>query len=354
MRRHRIILLLGLTMVLAGLVGFFILKSLSTATEQEVISRSLDHPPEQPVVVIPLEGPIAESKAEVSGLAWHGNYLILLPQYPRRLSQLADGALFGLHKDDILAHLNGTINSPLKPMEIPITTGGFERNIPGFEGFEAIDILDKQVFLTIEARKGLSMMGYVIKGNIASDLRAITLDPSTLTENPPQTNNSNKSDESLLIVDNAIITLYEVNGWEINPNPHATMFNFDLRLKETVSLPQIEYRVTDASALDEQERFWVINYYYPGDKDLEPGRDSLSERYGEGATHAQAKTVERLLELKLTPDGIVLTDRPPIQLQLLGDKNSRNWEGLVRLGNLGFLLITDKHPETILGFVSIP
>ena len=52
------------------------------------------------------------------------------------------------------------------------------------------------------------------------------------------------------------------------------------------------------------------------------------------------------------PMGIVLTETPPIQLEL--GPESRNWEGLVRLEDRGFLLMTDKFPGTILGFVGVP
>jgi len=34
---------------------------------------------EQPITLIPLTGSVSDSSAEVSGLAWHGNFLILLP-----------------------------------------------------------------------------------------------------------------------------------------------------------------------------------------------------------------------------------------------------------------------------------
>jgi hypothetical protein len=50
---------------------------------------------------------------------------------------------------------------------------------------------------------------------------------------------------------------------------------------------------------------------------------------------------------------IVLVDSPPMQMELLGStqNDARNWEGLVRLDNRGFLLVTDEHPKTILGFI---
>ena len=40
------------------------------------------------------------------------------------------------------------------------------------------------------------------------------------------------------------------------------------------------------------------------------------------------------------------------QLKLIDDQNARNWEAIARLDNLGYLLATDKYPETIFAFVS--
>ena len=64
--------------------------------------------------------------------------------------------------------------------------------------------------------------------------------------------------------------------------------------------------------------------------------------------------VERLLAFQFTEDGIVLAPLAPIQLQLLPDDEARNWEGIARLDERGFLLVTDKFPETILAFVANP
>jgi hypothetical protein len=36
----------------------------------------------QSAVIIPLSGPIDSKQAELSGLAWIGDTLVLLPQYP--------------------------------------------------------------------------------------------------------------------------------------------------------------------------------------------------------------------------------------------------------------------------------
>ena len=126
-------------------------------------------------------------------------------------------------------------------------------------------------------------------------------------------------------------------------------FDFDLGSLPSVSFPTIEYRITDATQLDGCDRFWAINYFYEGDRDLLPTREPLVVRYGRGRTHRQQPTVERLVEFTYSAQGIALTDTAPIQLALIGA--GRNWEGIARLDDQGFLIATDKFPETLIGFV---
>ena len=58
-----------------------------------------------------------------------------------------------------------------------------------------------------------------------------------------------------------------------------------------------------------------------------------------------------LLEFKLLEDKIIRTERQPINIKLSEFGDSRNWEGIVRLDDIGFLIATDKFPGTILAFL---
>ena len=69
---------------------------------------------EQPVTLIPLNGPIAHEDAELSGLAWQGDNLILLPQYPDRFGK-DDGILFSIPKSVILDVVDGKSKGPITP-----------------------------------------------------------------------------------------------------------------------------------------------------------------------------------------------------------------------------------------------
>lgn len=304
---------------------------------------------EQPVTVLDLTGPIAVPEAELSGLGWHGETLILLPQYPERFGE-GDGGLFALPKTDILGALDGT--TPLEPSLVALNAPGLKESIPNFQGYESITFKGDRVFLTIEAGEGTDMHGYIVSGEIAADSSEITLDTSNVVEIPMAFPSDNHTDEAIIIEKDFVMTLFEINGAGLNSAPVAHAFDFELNPQGTVTIPNLEYRLTDAAA-DSGNDFWVINYFFPGDTDLTPNVDPLAQKYGEGPTHAQQDQVERLVKMTYTPNGITLADTAPIQLSLDGD-TARNLEGLVVLDEQGFLLVTDKFPSTLLMFVPKP
>lgn len=311
-----------------------------------------DAPPEQPLTLIPLTEPAASASSQFSGADWYGQVLVLLPQYPEVFEGGPQGALMMLPEAEILACLDAADCQPLDPQPLPFFAEGLKDAVPGFEGFEAIAFDGDTVYLSIEARALNGMQGYIIRGQVLPDLAGITLDMGSLTPVDPQAKLSNMSDEALLVTPDGLLSFYEANGANINPQAVAHRFDADLQPLAALPLPALEYRLTDASHLDENNRFWVINYLYPGDaKKLDLAPDALAAKYGQGASHAASSVVERLVEMEWTPQGIVLTDRAPIQLQLLPDNQARNWEGLVRLPGRGFLLVTDSFPGTLLAFV---
>ncbi|HEC62039.1 MAG TPA: hypothetical protein ENI27_07280 [bacterium] len=325
----------------------------NTAPTLPTTARIAEPVSEQPVTVIPLAGQIAASQAEISGLTWYGNYLILLPQYPSRFGTKGAAAVFALPKTDILAFLDGETSQPLDLIKIPFISPELATMVRGYEGFESIAFIGDIAFLTIESKPG-AMSGYLMTGEIKPDLSELRVDTNNLTEILPQADLSNMSDESIIAAGEYLVTIYEANGANVNPNPTAHIFDpVTLQTKETIPFPNIEYRVTDATSVDEAGRFWMINYFFTGDTKIKPATDILAEQFGEGPTHAQYDTVERLVEFQFSQTAITMTGTPPIQLEI-NDDHARNWEGIVRLDSRGFLLATDKYPETILGFVPLP
>jgi hypothetical protein len=277
--------------------------------------------------------------------------LILLPQYPDRFGK-EDGALFAISKQQILDFLDKRSIQPITPSFVPFSAPGLKDSIPDFEGYEAIGFTANRVYLTVEAGKNQQMMGYLVGGDISTNRNEIHIDITNVIKIPPQVLLDNRADEALIVTNDKIMTFFEVNGAQLNTRPVAHVFGLDLSPHGTISFPNLEYRVTDA-ALDPDGQIWVINKFSPKDTELLPPYDPLSIKYGGGdGAYIQYPQVERLVPLNNSPSGITLADLPPIPLQLI--QEARNWEGLVALDRRGFLLVTDKSPETLLVFVPRP
>jgi len=140
----------------------------------------------------------------------------------------------------------------------------------------------------------------------------------------------------------------------LNSEPNAFVKEGTSQEFTSLDLFNIEYRLTDATDLDSEGRFWVLNVFVPIEFWFYSNSDPIIDQYGQGSTHAANIHVERLLELKYNDGQISLSGNPPIQIELIDDANPRNWEALVRIDDLGFLAMTDTYPGTILGFIHKP
>ena len=306
------------------------------------------------VEVIPLKLPdrISAASFEYSGMGWFGDYMVLLPQYPEGKDFSRKPNLFAIAKQDLLAAITDP-DLELPVRDIPIENSDLRSVIKGFEGFESILFVDQNVYMTIESRAGDPMMGYLIRGVVNGDLESITLDVNSLVELRPFSSELNATFEGMTYWNGSLYVMYEHNSMRNVKQPVAYQINPDLENIREIPFPVINYRITDATISDVDGKFWVMNYFFPGDTHLAVDQDSLVEEYGEGKTHAENDPVERLVQLQIENDQISRIDQPPTYLQLLDNDIARNWEGLVILDNLGFLLITDSFPGSVLGFCPI-
>lgn len=328
------------------------LPSLTTSPTQTSTPPS---PKEMPVQEIPLAGPITLPKAQISGMAWYGETLVILPQYPEKaIPQSSVPSIFTLSKQDILDYLSGSITGPLTPQQYTFRAPNLASQIPGYEGYEAIAFNGDQVYLTVEANHQGKMQGFLITGEILPESKQIRLEPSSLSEIPLPVQIFNYAYETLIIAQDQALTIYEANGRELNPNPNAFSISRTSQILVETDFPNIEYRLTDATDIDDDGRFWVMNIFIPIEFWLYTNADQLFEKYGRGETHTEFKNVERMLELQYDGESIFLTESEPVQLELIDEFNARNWEALVMLDDLGFLAMTDTYPETIMGFIPFP
>lgn len=299
------------------------------------------------MVEIPLVGEAADPEREISGLAWYRDELILMAQHPHP----SQPAFYAIARSRLLAATEGRDRDPIQPRKILLQGLDYRRSIPGYEGFEALSFNGDEVYLLLEANHEGRMMGYLVGGRIDSSAHRIILDPGRMVALKPPVNIANMAFEALLAHRHRLLAFFEANGSRVNTAPRGAVFDYHLKPEPALPIPALEYRLTDVTASDSAGRFWGLNYYWPGERQvLKPAADPLAARYGQGATHRRHEQVERLVEFKLTDRGVRFSGRPPIQLRL-DPKGARNWEGLARLEGHGFLLITDEHPRTILAFV---
>jgi len=308
---------------------------------------------ETKVQLLPLAEPLNQPKAEISGMTWCGDTLILMPQYPRRLSSSKQSFFYTLTKQSVLEHLKQENPEPLTAKPLLVTENRLRTQVPIFDGFEAISCQDNDIWLAIEAVNILNTyQSYLVRAvvDLKSKRPTINIDSSKLWSLDSQSEMRNMGDEAIFMNGDQVISLHEVNDQKIVKQASAHVLNTQTQIQSNTAFPHLPFRITDSTELDNDNRFWVMNYKYSGDKFSRKSNDPLAKLYGRGNSHKQYYNVERLIEFELKEDGIKRVERAPIQLQM-ESVEGRNWEGLVRLDDLGFLIATDKHPDTLFGFV---
>ena len=309
-----------------------------------MVASSLILCEEVKVQEIKLSGLITDKKQEISGMDWYQDRLFLLPEN-------MGGFLFSISKGEILSSIKSGKKLPITPKETRFKTPDYSSLIKGFDGFEAIAFNGDKVYITIESEHRGEMVSYLAWGKIDSKSLEVVMNEEDLEtiKTPIQLNNL--SFESLLINHENIIMIYEANGSNLRKNPTQSVFTHKSKNISHVNFPNIEYRITDATRMDNNDRFWVINYFWPGDKKLlNPGEDSVLNKVKQGSSHFKSDQIERLVEFQMNEGEISISDTKPIQLVLESDA-SRNWEAVARLDDKGLLIATDKHPRMIFGYV---
>ena len=293
---------------------------------------------------IKLSGLITDKKQEISGMDWYGNRLFLLPEN-------LGGFLFSISKDEVLNAIKSGKKLPITPKKTRFKTPDYSSSIKGFDGFEAIAFNGDKIYITIEAEHDGEMVSYLVWGKIDSKSLEVVIHEKDIQtiKTPIQLNNI--SFESILINDEGMIMIYEANGSNLRRNPTQTVFSHRNKNISQINFPNIEYRITDVTRMDNNGRFWAINYFWPGDKKLlNPGRDNILNKVKQGSSHFKSDQIERLVEFQVNQGEISISDTKPIQLFLESDA-SRNWEAVARLDDKGLLIATDKHPRMIFGYV---
>jgi len=301
---------------------------------------------------IELEGVLSTKEVETSSIAWVGDELFFFPQFPHLFSDKYDGVVYKLSKEEIINYLNSEKKTKLKPKEVYFIAPDLKeilRKKGG--GIEAAIFVDNSIYLAVEYVRQDSSFAYLLKGNYSKEENIIRINNEKVQKINLPYNINNLTVESLTFINERIIAICELNGKNIPGNSFAPSFDKELNFIENIKIDNIEYRVTDATYINSDSSFYVMNYNYPGEaKIIKPAKDAIAIKYGVGKLHSETDIVERIIKLKLTKDGIKISDDIPIYLKL-NINNGRNWEGIVKLDDLGFLIITDAIKEQIFAFV---
>ena len=302
---------------------------------------------ERAPTLLKIGGPMKNSDEEISGMDWYNDNLILLPEN-------LNGYVFAIKKAELDSRIIGNDTTIIFPEQIKLNTPNYKELVPGFDSFEAIAFRGYEVYLTIEIRFADSMSCLLARGHIDEKTLEITVPEQNLTVIDVPKYVDNMSYESLVIDEDRVIALFEANGDSLIKDPYALSINSSGNDIIKYPLSSINYRIADATRIDKNNRFWVINYFFPGDrKVLKPSNDILASKYGNGPSHSRSNRVERLVQYEIRNEKVSLTKSAPIEIKLEGEKTSRKWEALARYGNEGFLIATDKYPKphTLLAFL---
>jgi CubicO group peptidase (beta-lactamase class C family) len=291
----------------------------------------------------------------ISGLAWYGEDLILLPQQRPVGGALSvhRGKLYSIPRSVLIREITNPSGGYLPVETWSLEAPGID-SLPGFQGFEAIAFDGDRVFATVEADPGEDSHAWLLRGRANPTTRRVSFGPPA-TRIIGRSGIRNLTEEALVVHGGEVVSIHEANGGEVNPKPVVHLFPTALATGNPgdgriLPMAGLEYRVTDATSADEQGRFWVTNYLWPGDSVLQVLSDPLGGPAA-GSRSSEVGWVERLVELQITPEGISTTDRQPLYIE--PGEGPRNWEGIVRLGELGFLVVIDKFPSTRLAFVPL-
>lgn len=274
--------------------------------------------------------------AEVSAMAWHGDDLWLVPQYPDRYARDGrEGALLSIPRARIEAYLDGRERGPIEPARVPFAVGSVA-TVQGYEGVEAMVVEGDRVWVTIEVRESEDRASSIlVSGRVGAE--GVRLDDRRVAL-PPPVDLPNTAYEALLAVPDGLVAIFESNGSTQRTEPTALVVARELGAPPAaIPFPRTEYRITEVTPLDARGRFWAANYFFPGDHFLAPGEVRAVD------------TVEQLVEFRWAADGITRTARRPVVLRR--GSHPRNWEGLARLPGRGVLAVTDEWPDTLLALI---
>ena len=173
-----------------------------------------------------------------------------------------NGYVFLIKKSELESRINKTDTSSITPQKIKFKTPNYKETIPGFDSFEAIAFRGYEVYISIEIRFEDRMGCMIARGHIDQETLEITIPEQTLIPFDVPRFVDNMSYESLVIKGDRVYGLFEAYGDSLIKDPYVLSVNVsgkDIKKHPTTS---INYRIADATRIDNNNCFWGnISYY---------------------------------------------------------------------------------------------
>lgn len=307
---------------------------------------------------IPLPKAISGVNEEYSGMAiWRGR-LYLEPQYGDHKETKLNGEfnIYSILTDSISRVLDGRDTALSRYRTIRVNNLG---KLPDsvkqyFEGFEAISIVNNQVFLSIETTDIYDYC-FIIKGMLDTVKSTITIDPVNFVslKRYPYIGNAGFEAVTYLPNENKLLAYYEFNGTPNGGTAYLIDTAFAKPAKQ-IKAPFLHFRITDIAATKSGQLFG-INYYWSGDYDKYLSNNIM--RHQEGAISTAVPDLAD--SIKANP--AYLKNVKTTNARIVTMKNHKgkkweqvkafegykdNWEGMVLFGK-GALIITDANRSAI-------
>lgn len=319
---------------------------------------------------IPLPGAIAGVAEEYSGMCTYGNRIYLVPQYgdhktPVKKDNLkGEFLIYSLLTDSIGQVVDGkdTALSTYKALKVINLDKLPDDVAEGYEGFEAISIVNNTVYLSIETDDKLENC-YLLKAKLDLPNNHIVVDADHILKlkRPELIYNAGFESVTWLPKEKKLLAYYEYNGEPNGGQGYLIDTSFS-KAPEAIKTPQLYFRITDITATNKDE-VYGINYFWNGDYKYYLGNDKLHNQEN------NIKTIIPDLRDSLNKDSAYLKSTKTTYARIVKLKNHKgadwqevttfpgnrnNWEGLT-LFRKGALVVTDangsKKQNTVLAYV---
>ena len=162
--------------------------------------------------LLPLAGPLADPLAEVSGMTWQGDTLVIIPQFPDKFADEGLMGFFALTKQEILDTLDSEDGEPFQPHLVLCSGPGLLGIVRGFDGLEAMCCIGQHFYMTVEANEDTVMAGYLVSGQFDMVDGVVIMDMTRMSSIPMGLNIPNIAEETIIIDGRRVITISEANG----------------------------------------------------------------------------------------------------------------------------------------------